>query len=83
VCGGPDGRRRRRSRPPWSSGDARGDRAGLRRSAACGELRELFALADEQPLPDLPIVERPLADADAALSDLRAGRVRGRIVLVA
>jgi D-arabinose 1-dehydrogenase-like Zn-dependent alcohol dehydrogenase len=47
------------------------------------ELRELFALADEQPLPDLPIVERPLADADAALSDLRAGRVRGRIVLVA
>jgi len=47
------------------------------------ELRELFALADEQPLPDLPIVERPLADADAALSDLRAGRVRGRVVLVA
>ena len=47
------------------------------------ELRELFALAHEQPLPELPIVERPLDEADAALSDLRAGRVRGRIVLVA
>lgn len=47
------------------------------------ELRELFALAHEQPLPELPVVERPLEDADAALSDLRAGRVRGRIVLVA
>ena len=46
------------------------------------ELRELFALADEQPLPALPVTERPLAQADAALDDLRAGRVRGRVVLV-
>ena len=46
------------------------------------ELRELFALADEQPLPALPVTERPLAQADASLDDLRAGRVRGRVVLV-
>jgi propanol-preferring alcohol dehydrogenase len=45
-------------------------------------LRELFALADEQPLPALPVTERPLAQADASLDDLRAGRVRGRVVLV-
>jgi D-arabinose 1-dehydrogenase-like Zn-dependent alcohol dehydrogenase len=46
------------------------------------ELRELFALAHEQPLLELPITERPLAQADQALNDLRAGRVRGRVVLV-
>jgi alcohol dehydrogenase/propanol-preferring alcohol dehydrogenase len=46
------------------------------------ELRELFALAHEQPLPALPIDERPLAQASAALDDLRAGLVRGRVVLV-
>jgi D-arabinose 1-dehydrogenase-like Zn-dependent alcohol dehydrogenase len=45
------------------------------------ELRELFALANEQALPALPVVERPLAQADASLADLRAGRVRGRVVL--
>lgn len=46
------------------------------------ELRELFALAEESPLPALPVVERPLAQADQALNDLRAGHVRGRVVLV-
>jgi D-arabinose 1-dehydrogenase-like Zn-dependent alcohol dehydrogenase len=46
------------------------------------ELRELFALANQQPLPALPVTERPLAQADAWLDDLRAGRVRGRVVLV-
>lgn len=46
------------------------------------ELRELFSLADEQPLPALRVTERPLAQADASLDDLRAGRVRGRVVLV-
>ena len=46
------------------------------------ELRELFALAHAQPLPALPVSERPLAQADAALAELRAGRVRGRVVLV-
>jgi D-arabinose 1-dehydrogenase-like Zn-dependent alcohol dehydrogenase len=46
------------------------------------ELRELLALANAHPLPELPLAERPLAQADGALSDLRAGRVRGRVVLV-
>jgi len=49
------------------------------------DLRELMALANDDAggaLPALAITERPLADADAALADLRAGRVRGRVVLV-
>ena len=45
------------------------------------ELRELLALAQDGTLPPLPLDERPLAEADAALNDLRAGRVRGRVVL--
>ena len=45
------------------------------------ELRELLALAQDGTLPALPIVERPLVQADEALNDLRAGRVRGRVVL--
>ena len=32
-------------------------------------------------LPDMPLTEQPLANATAALQDLRAGRVRGRIIL--
>jgi alcohol dehydrogenase/propanol-preferring alcohol dehydrogenase len=46
------------------------------------ELRELLALANAEPLPPLPLTERPLSDADESLGDLRAGRVRGRVVLV-
>ena len=46
------------------------------------ELRELLALAQDGALPALPLIERPLAQADDALTDLRAGRVRGRVVLV-
>ena len=46
------------------------------------ELRELFTLANESPLPALPVTERPLAQVDASLDELRAGRARGRIVLV-
>jgi len=46
------------------------------------DLRELMALAQDGSLPALAITERPLADAPAALDDLRAGRVRGRVVLV-
>ena len=45
------------------------------------ELRELMALACEQALPELPLNLRPLAAANEALADLRAGRVRGRTVL--
>jgi hypothetical protein len=42
----------------------------------------LIALARAGGLSPLPIEERPLAAAQAALDDLRAGRVVGRVVLV-
>jgi D-arabinose 1-dehydrogenase-like Zn-dependent alcohol dehydrogenase len=45
------------------------------------ELQELMALARAQALPELPVNLRPLAAANEALDDLRAGRVRGRTVL--
>lgn len=46
------------------------------------ELRALFALAAEAALPPLPVTTRPLAEASAALADLKAGRVVGRQMLV-
>jgi alcohol dehydrogenase len=45
------------------------------------EARELIALAQGGKVAPIPIRERPLAEAQAALDDLRAGRVVGRIVL--
>ncbi len=47
------------------------------------ETNELMALGRAGKITPLPIHERPLADAQAALDDLRAGRVVGRAVLVA
>ena len=46
------------------------------------EAKELMALARAGKLSPLPIEERPLAAAQAALDDLRGGRVVGRVVLV-
>lgn len=46
------------------------------------EANELIALARAGKLSPLPIEERPLSAAQAALDDLRAGRVVGRVVLV-
>jgi D-arabinose 1-dehydrogenase-like Zn-dependent alcohol dehydrogenase len=46
------------------------------------EANELIALARAGKLSSLPIEERPLAAAQAALDDLRAGRVVGRVILV-
>ena len=46
------------------------------------EMGELMALARAGQVPPLPINTRPLAEADAALADLKAGRIRGRTVLV-
>jgi alcohol dehydrogenase len=46
------------------------------------EARELMALARAGNIPPIPFRERPLAEAQAALDDLRAGRVVGRTVLV-
>jgi D-arabinose 1-dehydrogenase-like Zn-dependent alcohol dehydrogenase len=45
------------------------------------EAEELMALARAGHAPAIPIAERPLAEAQAALNDLRAGHVVGRVVL--
>ena len=45
------------------------------------EMAELLALGRSGSVPGLPLDERPLAAAQAALDDLRAGRVVGRVVL--
>jgi alcohol dehydrogenase len=47
------------------------------------EARELMAFARAWKLAPPPISERPLGEAQAALDDLRAGRVVGRVVLTA
>jgi D-arabinose 1-dehydrogenase-like Zn-dependent alcohol dehydrogenase len=46
------------------------------------ELSELVALVKERGGLAMPIDRRPLAEANQALEDLRAGRVVGRVVLV-
>jgi D-arabinose 1-dehydrogenase-like Zn-dependent alcohol dehydrogenase len=45
------------------------------------ELKELLALVKRTGLPAQPVGTRSFADADAALGELRAGRVVGRLVL--
>jgi propanol-preferring alcohol dehydrogenase len=45
------------------------------------EMAEVMALARAGKVPPLPLDVRPLDRAQAALDDLRAGRVRGRVVL--
>ena len=47
------------------------------------EARELIALARAGKVTPIPIRERPMRDAQAALEDLRAGKVVGRVVLTA
>ena len=46
------------------------------------EANEMMALARSGRIPPVPIIERPLAAAQASLDDLRQGRVLGRVVLV-
>jgi D-arabinose 1-dehydrogenase-like Zn-dependent alcohol dehydrogenase len=45
------------------------------------ELKEVVALAKKRKLKPLPVETRPAAQANAALEDLKAGRIVGRIVL--
>jgi alcohol dehydrogenase len=47
------------------------------------EARELLDLVREKNIAPIPTRDRPLAQAQAALDDLRAGRVVGRTVLTA
>lgn len=46
-----------------------------------GELRELLDLAQSADLPEIPITCQPRSQVSAALTALREGRVKGRIVL--
>ena len=47
------------------------------------EFRELMQLAREGKIVPAPIETRPLDQAQQSLDDLRAGRIRGRVVLTA
>ena len=47
------------------------------------QARELIALLRTSTSVPIPISERPMAQAQAALDDLRAGKVAGRVVLTA
>ncbi len=46
------------------------------------ELRELVTLVQSTTMPSIPLDRRPLKEANAALADLRGGRVMGRVVLI-
>jgi len=46
------------------------------------EMREAARLLAKKPGSGVPISTRPLSEANAAIDDLRAGRVVGRVVLV-
>jgi alcohol dehydrogenase, propanol-preferring len=45
------------------------------------EMSELIDLVRRTGVPPVPVATRPLADVNAALADLRAGKVVGRVVL--
>ena len=47
------------------------------------DMDELMVLVREGKIAPIAIQERPLSEVSAALSDLKAGAVRGRQVLVA
>ncbi len=57
---------------------------GLRGSyvGTLDDLRIVVRLAQAGKVPPIPVTRRPLEEANAALEDLAAGRVRGRQVLV-
>jgi D-arabinose 1-dehydrogenase-like Zn-dependent alcohol dehydrogenase len=50
-------------------------------TGSLGELKDLVALVRNAPLPYVPSRMRPFDDANAALADLKAGKVIGRQVL--
>jgi len=45
------------------------------------EMRELIDLVKRTGLPPVPVATRPLDDVNAVMSDLRAGKIVGRVVL--
>ena len=46
------------------------------------DMQELMAIARQGHLPGLPLTSQPMSQATQALADLRAGKVRGRTILV-
>jgi len=50
-------------------------------TGSLSELRELMDLVRYAPLPLIPVRRRPLHEANAALTDLKDGKVIGRVVL--
>ena len=51
-------------------------------TGSLGELKDLLALVARTGAARIPVTTRPFSEANAALEDLRAGRVIGRSVLV-
>ncbi len=45
------------------------------------DMHELMKIARSGALPALPVTRRPLADVNAVLDELKAGRIRGRVVV--
>ena len=45
------------------------------------EIAELLDLVNSKGAPDVPVATRPLDQVNAALNDLRAGKVIGRLVV--
>ena len=50
-------------------------------TGSLAELSDLLDLVRHQPLPLIPVRRRPLEEATAALTDLKEGKVIGRVVL--
>ena len=46
------------------------------------EMREMMDIARSGTLTELPVATRPLAELNDALTDLKQGRVRGRVVML-
>ena len=45
------------------------------------ELKELVALVKEGRIPPIPVHDRPIAEVNAVLDELRQGKIAGRVVL--
>jgi alcohol dehydrogenase, propanol-preferring len=50
-------------------------------TGSLAELSDLLDLVRHQPLPLIPVRRRPLEEANAALTDLKEGKIIGRVVL--
>jgi alcohol dehydrogenase, propanol-preferring len=50
-------------------------------TGSLNDMAEMLDLVRRKGLPPIPVATRPLADVNAALADLRAGKVVGRVVL--